>query len=277
MGTQFTPALRKKIEEKIDRFLRTIEPSGRNAEKYRKRFSGMDDKQFLAFFKKMAQDPNNNFYVEIDLFDKKGVTMKSIKQAATQIGVPLEEYVTVYHTAPSGEANVIGVRSAYKVPVFHVHLKRMQQLLSKKARMNTDIMKAGARSKLTGSLGNADRTGRLTDSDTLALLSATANTRDDYNDVNDAINQITGGDPDNYILREILGARADNLHEKYQMNAEISAFGTSSISKMDRKQIHGGQALNTLDVFLIGAGLKSDLITGGLTTKQALRDNSKTN
>jgi hypothetical protein len=39
----------------------------------------------------------------------------------------------------------------------------MQQILSKKNRANADIMKAGARSKLTGSLSERDKTGRLTD------------------------------------------------------------------------------------------------------------------
>jgi len=146
----------------------------------------------------------------------------------------------------------------------------MQQLLSKKNMMNTDIMKAGARSKLTGSLSGSDRTGRLTDGDTTALLAVTNNVNDPYSARNDVANQLDGMSGDNYIIKELLGARADNMGHKLQMQSEISALGTSTISSYQNSLIHAGQALNTLDIFFIGAGLKANLITGGLITKQGI-------
>ena len=162
------------------------------------------------------------------------------------------------------------IKSRFKVPVMYVHLKRMQQILSKKNRANIDIMKSGSRSKLTGSLNDREKTGRLTDADTLALLAATNNTNDSYSTEQDLVNKALGLEPDNYILKEILGARADNLHHKMQMQSEISTAGKSNISVYSKKAIHGGQALNTLDVFLVGAGLKSNLITGDLMMKQGI-------
>ena len=269
--SKIDPKKRVEVQNKIDRVLRTLDPTGKNADKYKAMFEKMSDGQFVAFFQKMASDPNNNFYVEVDLFDKKSVTMASIKKAGELMKCPLEEYVEVFHTSGDGSP----VRSAYRVPVFYVHLKRMQQILSKKNRMNIDVMKAGARSKLTGSLSDRDKTGRLTDSDTLALLSATNNVKDDYNFEKDARNALLGRDPDNYILKEILGARADNMHHKFQMQTEISILGQSMLSGFEEKNIHAGQALNTLDVFLVGAGLKSDLITDGLMTKQAIQEKAK--
>ena len=259
---------RKQVEEKVRVTLSTLDPSGANAEKYAKLFATMSNDQFEQFFREMGSDDNKNFYVEVDLYAKKKVSMETIQAAAKYLGVPLEEYVYVRHLSPDGTP----VRSKFRVPVMYIHLKRMQQILSKKNRSNVDIMKAGARSKLTGSLSDRDRTGRLTDSDTLALLAATNNAKDQFDQRRDTINKILGAEADNYILKEILGARADNRGQKFQAQAEISALGTMTLSSDQYRSgaIHQGQALNTLDVFLIGAGLKSNLITGDLTTRQGL-------
>ena len=263
-------AKRKAVEEKVITTMKLLEPTGKNAEKYKQLFASMSDAQFEAYFKKMASDDNNNFYVEVDLYAEKKVSMDSIQDAAKYLKVPLEEYVYVRHLSPDGKP----IRSKFRVPVMYVHLKRMQQILSKKNRSNIDIMKAGSRSKLTGSLNEREKTGRLTDADTLALLAATNNAKDDFSSALSNINKYLGEDDDNYILKEILGARADNKNQKFQAQAEISALGTVTLSSENYKPsvIHQGQALNTLDVFLVGAGLKSNLITGGLTMRQGLNN-----
>jgi hypothetical protein len=261
-----TPQKRKQVEDKILTTLKILDPSGKNAAKYKAIFDPMSDAQFMAYFRKMASSDNNNFYVEMDLYEKKKINMDTIEAAAKYLKLPLEEYVYVRHTSPDGQV----VRTPFKVPVMYIHLKRMQQILSKKNMMNTDIMKAGARSKLTGSLSSTERTGRLTDGDTTALLAVTNNVSDQFNWMTDVANKLEGKSGDNYIIKELLGARADNINHKMQMQAEISALGTASISTYKNSVLHSGQALNTLDVFFIGAGLKSNLITGSLVTKQGL-------
>jgi hypothetical protein len=267
-----TPQKRKEVQSKILKTLEILDPSKKNAKKYAAIFDKMSDAQFLAYFKKMASDDNNNFYVEMDLYDEKKVTMDTVESAAAYLKLPLEEFVYLRHTSPDGKP----MRSPFKVPVMYIHLKRMQQLLSKKNIMNTDVMKAGARSKLSGSLGSADSTGRLTDGDTTALLAVTNNVTDDYNQRNAMANALEGKSGDNYIIKELLGARADNMNHKLQMQSEIASFGAASLTNYKNSMIHSGQALNTLDVFLIGAGLKSSLITGGLMTKQGIaRANEK--
>jgi hypothetical protein len=257
---------RKKVEQKVIETMRLLDPTGKNAEKYKKLFAGMSDTQFETYFKRMKNDDNNNFYVEMDLYSEKPVSMETIQAAASYLKVPLEEYVYIRHFSPDGTP----IRSKFRVPVMYIHLKRMQQILSKKNRSNIDIMKSGARSKLTGSLSDRERTGRLTDADTLALLAATNNSIDPYSMSANVRNAVYGEEADNYIIKEILGARADNLNQKFDMQMEISNLGTTYVSKYMNKNIHAGQALNTLDIFLVGAGLKSNLITGGLMTKQGL-------
>ena len=89
------------------------------------------------------------------------------------------------------------------------------------------------------------------------------------------IERVEGEDSsDSAILREILGARADNTNLKMQMHNEISVFGTSKIARYQKEQIKTSQAVNTLDVFLMGAGLKSDVVTPTLTTVQGLKNKS---
>lgn len=268
---KITKQQRIAVQEKVIKTLSILDPSGANAKKYEAIFKEMSDDQFFAYFKKMAASDNNNFYVEMDLYAEKKVSMDSVEKAASYLKLPLEEFVYINHTSPDGRK----IRSPFKVPVMYIHLKRMQQLLSKKNIMNTDIMKAGARSKLTGSLSSTERTGRLTDSDTNALLAVTNNVGDDFSWSNDVANKMEGMAGDNYILKELLGARADNMNHKMQMQSEISTLGTATISTYRNPAIHSGQALNTLDIFLLGAGLKSDLITAGLQTKQGLAANQK--
>lgn len=271
---------RKKVEDLIYAVMSKLEPSKRNAEKYKQRFSKMNDKDFLSYFKEMSKDFNNNFYMEIDLYDKDAINFDTIGASAKLLDLPLEEHVTIRHL---GEGDVM---SPFPVPVFYIHLKRMQQILSKKNRINTDIMKASARSKLSGSLSDRDKTGRLTDADTMALLAVTNNSKSEDERMREILKMKMSGNKattysgvkesldstdHNYIIKEILGSRADNMSQKMKMTSEISITGQANMETIDTKgDIHSGQALNTLDVFLIGAGLKSDVITSNLETRQAL-------
>ena len=251
---------RKKVEDKIYSTLDKLDVSGLNSDKYRKLFKTMSDKQFLDYFKRMANDESNNFYLEIDLYGKNNPKMKNIKAAADYLDVPLEEYVYIRHKSPNEEV----IRTKFKVPIVYLHIKRMQQILSKKVIMNNTIAGPGVRSRITGSLSDKEKAGRLTDADTVAFLSISNDIR--KNDLNDSV----GGD--SAIIAEILGARSDNINMKMQLQNEISTFGDSNMKYYKPEKIPTSQAVNTLDVFLIGAGLKSDVVTPTITTRQGLRN-----
>jgi hypothetical protein len=114
-----SPIKRKKVEEKIYKTISLLEPTGKNANKYREMFSKMSDTQFETFFKSMASDDNSNFYVEVDLYAAKKVSMDSIQAAAKYINLPLEEYVYIRHFSPDN----VPIRTKFKVPVMYIHLK----------------------------------------------------------------------------------------------------------------------------------------------------------
>lgn len=253
-------AKRKEVEEKIFNTFNILDPSGKNTAKYKALFKSMSDKDFIDFFKKMKNDDNKNFYLEIELYGDNALKMAAIQKAANYLKVPLEEYVYTKHKSANGES----IRSAFKVPVMFIHLKRMQQILTKKVRLNTNVAGPGVRSKITGSISNSSKTGRMSDADTIALMSI-ASIQTNIIDGE----QVGKG---SYILREILGARADNTEAKMQMQNDISIFGKSDIVNYSSKMLSDSQAINTLDVYLISAGLKSDVITSSdtLLTKQGL-------
>jgi hypothetical protein len=158
---------RKKIEDKIYTVFNKLDTSGLNTKKYKEIFSKMNDKEFINYFKKMANNEDKNFYLEIDLFDKNKITIDNVQDAAKYLNVPLEEFVYFSHRSDNGEI----YRTAYKVPVMYLHLKRMQQILSKKVITNYNISGPGVRSRLTGSLSDSEKAGRLTDAKKILLVS----------------------------------------------------------------------------------------------------------
>lgn len=238
---------RKKAEKLIIDTISAMDPSGLNSNRYKELFKSMSDKDFVEYFKKMKSSEDNQFYVEMDLYGKNDITLDNIEKAAKHINVPLEEYVYIRHKTTDGKV----IRTPYKVPVLWVHMKRMQQLLSKKVKSNVDISSGNVRSRLTGSLNQDNKSGRFTDYDTQALLSVTLDdpSKEDAN----------GYSP---IIKEVLGARGDNIEAKNKFLQDISLFGNASIEEVDTAK--SGQAVQTLDVFLMAAGLKSDLVSHSL-------------
>jgi hypothetical protein len=192
--------------------------------------------------------------------------MQSIRDAADYLGVPLEEEVYIPHLSVD-DKNII--KTPYKVPVIYIHIKRMQQIVSKKNIFNVDIDKGNTRSRLTGFLNDQNKSGRLTDMDTVSMLSITNNLGDRFEQ---GLSKLASydSDRDNYILKEILGFRSDNANAKSSINTQIALYGQAKMSDVNKEALHSGQALNSLDAFFIAAGFKTDLITKNLEVKQAL-------
>lgn len=249
---------RKDVEDMIYTTLKKLDPSGMNADSYKKRLSALSDKDFLDYFKRMNENDDFNFYVETDLYGENKVTMESIQSAADYLKIPLEEYVYIRHKTADGTP----IRTPYKVPVMYVHMKRMQQLLSKKVKSNVDIGSGNVRSRITGSLNASNKSGRFTDMDSFALTSITSDT---------GVVDPNTGRVMSPIMQEILGERADNLVAKNKMLQDISLFGHSAESDENDREV--GRAVTALDVYMLGAGMKTDLVTNSLVLKQGENSN----
>lgn len=238
--TESTGIARKRrlVEETVLKTMKLLDPSGHNEKVYEDFFKTMTDKAFDKWIKEFLADESENFYVEVTPFAKGEMKMKDIEKAAKYLKIPLTEHIYLPFTNPDGKP----VKTQHPVPVGYIHLRRQQQLLSKKNAFSTNIDQRNAK---TGQVTGSDKSGRISDTENYSLVAIGANE----------------------ALKEFLGARADDSVMKQTMIKDISRDGFTTLKNM-RSNVGNKQALNTLDVYFLGAGIKTDLITPGLMLKR---------
>lgn len=232
---------RKEMEELIYNVFSALDPSGINKQKYKDMFKDMSDNQFDTFFKRLFS--NEDEYLILDVVDyERELTIEHVEDAAKILDVPLFEKIIMPFVNGDPESPVL---SKFEVPVGYIHIKRVQQILSKKNTTSTDI---SSRSALTGQVVGKDKNARDSDQENFALVTL------------DAVD----------TLRELLGPRADDLVMKNEMYASISQKGFVSLDTLTNN-VENKTTLNALDVHLIGMHIKSDLVTEGLVVKKTLK------
>lgn len=231
---------RKKMENTIYAVFDKMDSSGTNTAKYKAFFSSMSDTQFETFFKQFFK--NDKAYLTIDVVEyERGLDLDHIEAAADVLGIPLFEDLYMPHLTMDKD-NVVCAK--YKCAVGYLNVKRPQQMLHKKNGLSITNTK---RSALTGQVTASDKNGRESDMENSMLLAVGANN----------------------ILRELNGPRSDDMVMKTQMNTAINTNGYVSLEQLDSDPANK-VALNTIDVFMIGMGLKSDLVTNGLMLKKTI-------
>lgn len=224
-------ANRQEIEQLIYDTFDAMDPTGMNTARYRKEFSSMDDKQFEKFMKSFLKDSNENFILELSEFEN-DLKMENMEKAAKVLGIPLYEYVYMPHLTMD-KSNI--VVSKEKCLVGYINVKRTQQLLHKKNGISVSNEK---RSALTNQVTNKDKNSRDSDIEATLLVSL-------------------GADK---ILQELHGPRADDPVMKQEMMASIATKGYVSLDDLPNVPTNK-VTLNTVNTYLIGAQLYSDLIT----------------
>jgi len=209
-------AKRKKVEELIYGVFDRLDKSGKNTAYYKELFKGMSDQSFHAMMKKFLKDKDENFYLEIVPFENEP-TLPDIKSAANFINVPLEEYVYLPFESPDKDDPI---RTAVKVPVGYLHIKRLEQMLQKK---NTYSLDNTSRNMKSGSVTGGDKNSRVSDVEAMGLVTL-------------------GADE---ALKEFMGPRADDVSMRTEMTQQI--FKDGFVSQKDLKSdTKNKQALNTL-------------------------------
>ena len=237
-----TPEKRRKMEKTIYDTFSAFDKTGSNTKKYKQLFSGMTDSQFDKFFKDFFANPN--LYLILNICDYEiDVTLEDITDAANVLGVPLFEKVAFPHLSMD-KNHVIVTKEA--VPVGYCHIKRTQQTLAKKNGLSTSI---DSRSAITGQVSGADKNGRESDLENSMMVSLGMK----------------------YTLMELNGPRADDMVMKQQMHTLINNNGYVNLSDLDSDPANK-TALNTADVYLLGMGINSDLVTKGLMLKKTLNE-----
>ena len=235
-----TPSKRKEMELLIYEVFTALDPSGVNTDKYKSMFSEMSDSQFDKFFKELFE--NDDLYLILDIVNyERDLTIEQIENAAKILKVPLMEKVAMPFVNENSDNPVL---TKFEVPVGYLHIKRMQQILSKKNTTSTDI---SSRSALTGQVVSKDKNARESDAETFSLVTLGAENS----------------------LRELLGGRSDDLTMKTEMYSEISKKGYVSLNELTNN-VENKTTLNTVDTYLIGCGIKSDLVTKSLALPKTL-------
>lgn len=233
---------REKMESLIYKFFDAMDPTGTNTTKYRLLFQSMDDKKFDSYFKSLFASEID--YLTLDIVDyERDLKMEQVEAGAKVLGIPLYEKVALPYANMDKNNPTI---TKYAVPVGYVHIKRVQQLRSKK---NTTSIETSERSATTGQVTGHDKNSRENDTEVFALVTLGADA----------------------TLKEFLGPKADDLVMKAEMANQISTNGYVDLDKLTSK-VENKTTLNTLDTYLICMGLKSDLVTDGLVLKKTLND-----
>lgn len=237
-----TPAKREKMEKLIYDTFDALDPTKSNTKKYKQMFSSMTDTQFDKFFKELFRDPS--LYLILNICDYEiDLKIEDIEKAAKVLNIPLFEKVAFPHYTMDKNKVIV---TKERVPVGYCHVKRTQQTLAKKNGLSTTV---DSRSSLTGQVTGGDKNGRESDLENSMLISLGMTE----------------------VLKELNGPRADDPVMKQQMYTAINTKGYVSLEDMDSDPANK-TTLNTVDVYLLGMGLNSDLVTKGLMTKKTLNE-----
>lgn len=238
----FNKSKRIKMESLIYDVFSALDPTNANTDKYKAMFKKMSDAEFENFFKRLFKDEDAYLILEVVDYER-DVTIEGIEKAAKILGVPLFEKIAM--PSLNGDKNN-PIVTKQPAPVGYLHIKRMQQVLSKKNSMSTD---SDERSALTGQVIGHDKNARGSDVENFSLVTLGA---------------------DN-ALKEFLGPRADDPVMKAQMMSEISKKGYVSLSELT-SDVKNKTTLNTVDVFMTSMGIKTDLVTKGLALNKTLTE-----
>lgn len=237
-----TKQKRTSMETLIYNVFDALDPSGVNTSKYKQLFKSMSDNQFDTFFKNLFKDETR--FLTLDIVDYETVlTLEQCESAAKILKIPLFEHVIMCNNTSGGED---WYSTKHPVPVGYIHVKRTQQLLSKKNSGSTDI---SSRSAMTGQVTGDDKNSRTSDQENFALVNL-------------------GGEA---ILKELMGPRADDLSSKADMYSAISTKGYVSLEDISNNP-ENKVTLNTVDVMFLSMGIKTDLVTKNLLLKKTIND-----
>lgn len=240
MANVVTKEQRQRIKDLVLNTVRLVQGKIDDNYKYREAFiDGKSDEELYQRADWCGQEYDHTVtLIEEPFVD---ITFDNLKKAADYLGIELEEYIYYYDQSKDGE------RTATKVPVGLVPIKRMQQLISKKNRYTYDNDKT---SVLTGQVTGDSKVAGFSDAEATAVLSR-------------------GAEP---IFEELYGPRSGSQEMKQAMYKQIARDGVAELSeirKYDTPESHSTS--QTINAFMLASGLQTDLITNTLKTAYTLK------
>lgn len=222
---------RKDIEDLVYKVFDALDPSGMNTAKYKRILTAMGEEEFAKWLKEFLEDPDEQFCYDLVEFQTK-LDFNTVEKAAKVLDVPLMEYLYLPHLTRDPN-NVICTKE--KCLVGYLNIKRTQQMVQKK---NGLSMGGEQRSALTGQVINDDKNSKNSDLEGSLMI---------------------GLGMDN-LVKELYGPRGDDLVADRQVQKQIETRGYVTLDDIDT-DLTNKTTLNTINAFLYGMGLYSDLVT----------------
>lgn len=217
---------RKKAEALIYKFFDAADPTKANSQFYKQLFAGMSDEQFMKFCSRRLP-----FRFQTTAFERELNPDKCIK-ALNAINVPVLEKVVVKSLYTN--ENGVPVSTIHEALPGYINLKKLKQFVTKKSGYNLNI---DTRNPKTGQVvGNSKGVESDRELETLALQNMV------------------------YTAKELTRAKADDMEAKSKMYNQINTTGQVSLKDIQSPKT-AQVARATVDAYLIGSGLMSNLLT----------------
>lgn len=229
---------RQRIQNKIYEIISYLDnKEGFNVKKYKDLFNSMTDEEFGKFCE-WCNDPNDFDQLDHTIFIQtlpfEEPKYENILKGLEALGVPAEEYIT-FNIDGKGE-----IRSRYKDPVGYVSIKRMEQLLSKKNRYSLDN---DSRSIKTDQVSQDSKVATISETEAAAMFTHDCDA----------------------IFREFYGARSGDEKQRNKLYKDIALNGYVTLSDLEEDTNEDSKTtLNTLNTYLLAAGIRTDLIVNSL-------------
>ena len=208
----------------------------------------MTDKEFESFFDRMSKDHSMFLTLDVEAY-KNDLKMVNVMAAAKYLKVPLFEYVMQPFYDKEGGSGDKVVASARPVPVGYIHMKPVQQMVRKK---NNTSITIDQRDPRTGQVTGDDKSVQFSIDENYGLMARNAKS----------------------ILKEFMSVRADDYVAKQEAYADIRKNGYVSLGDLT-DDVGNKTALNTLNVYMLGMHLKTDLVDEGYMFKHNLEHNER--
>ena len=219
---------RKEVEEMVYKVMDLLDPTKQNSQFYKAKFAKMNDKQFMNFF---SQDFPLKFQTRLFEIEP---SMKQISDTLDYIHVPMIEQMNLPFEYRAKDGTPVKSDDAL---ILYVPIRKVNQFLFKKNSMSTNISNRDMKS---GLLQTVDKNGNTSDREmeSLAVMGLDAS------------------------MKELATYRADSMNAKDEFYSMINTTGMVRQSDVD-VETSDSLARNELNVYLLGAGLNSNLINEG--------------
>lgn len=217
---------REEVELLVYKVMDALDPTGTNSTHYKEKFSNMTDNQFIKFLNTTFPFRFYSRPFEIE------PTMTEIKKSADVLKIPLTEKVALPYLYEDKDGKPVLSKECM---VLYTNIKKMKQFVTKKNGMSLDI---DDRDMRTGLLNGGDKNGKMSDREFESLI-------------------INGNDA---VIKEFSRLRADAMEQKSQALNSINLTGKVSLADL-HSEADEVLSRNMLDVYFIGAHLKTNLIS----------------